>query len=301
MFIETPRFPDSIARNMVRRRRAGVTTVTFDSGAEQHTVRWAQRRREYDVGFAIKTEADYAIVSAWWDALDGPADGFRVRDHADFTCDAANGLLRPLHGTVQVGTAGSGFGVPSYQLQKRYAVGAKSHDRDIRKPVSGQVAVRRGGVAVTVGVSAGNIAIDTTTGVITFVADQSRTISSITVGATTVLTLASALSPNVSIGQRLFVTGVSGTAAAVLNNLSHAVTAVSGAQVTLGTATTGLTATGGTAALYPQAAESLDWAGQFDVPVRFAQDELGDVIVQRGSGGQYLLEAPQVSLIEIRV
>jgi hypothetical protein len=38
--------------------------------------------------------------------------------------------------------------------------------------------------------------------------------------------------------------------------------------------TTALTASVGTAYAYPQASDALTWAGDFDVPVSFATDEL---------------------------
>ena len=74
-----------------------------------------------------------------------------------------------------------------------------------------------------------------------------KVISSHTPGAGHVFILESAFSPNHVVGGRIFVFNITGTAANALNNLSHTITAVSGAIITTSTNTAGLTASGGTA------------------------------------------------------
>jgi hypothetical protein len=216
-----------------------------------------------------------------------------VRDPGDYTATAlaATALLQPLGADYDaVGAAGVGYGVPLYQLVKRYTIGALSHDRTIRKPVSGSVALTRAAAPVTLGASAGNAAVDSTTGRVTFVADQSRGITTHTPGADHVMVLASALSPNVTVGQRVYITGCGGAGAATLNSLSHEVTVVSGDTVTIATATTGLTITGGTLSLYPQASQALAWTGNFDVPVRLDFMQLERNMLLRQSNGEYLVQ-----------
>lgn len=300
-FVETPSFPDCIALGAKRKRITSTQIVTLASGLEITNRNWSQKLRQYDIGSAVRTTADYDIILRWFEALDGPADGFRFKDWSDFQATSAVGLLQPVLSGVRVGTAGGGFGVATYQLVKRYAVGSKSSDRDIRKPVSGTTAVRRNAGAVTVGAGAGQIAIDTTTGLITFAADQTRSVSSHTVGASHVFTLASAFSPNLAIGGRLWVTGVTGTAASLLNSTPLQITNVAAAVVTVAVNTTGLTATGGTASFFPQPNEPLDWAGDFDVPVRFASDELDDIIIERSGTDSFFLDASSILLREIRI
>lgn len=298
-FIETPRFPDRISANAQRKRITSTQVVQLASGLEITNRNWTQKLRQYDIGSAVRSAADYDVILRWFEALDGPADAFRFKDWGDFEVVTANGVLWPVNGGVRVGAAGAGFGVPTYQLAKRYSVGAKNSDRDIRKPVSGTVAVRRAAGAVTVGGGAGQIAIDSTTGLITFVADQTRSVSSHTVGASHQVTLASAFSPNLVVGGRLWLTGVTGTAASLLNGVPLQITNVSAAVVTVAVNTTGLTATAGTASFFPQPTQALDWSGQFDVPVRFASDELDDVVLMM-SGGGAIAEASSILLREIR-
>ena len=299
-FLESPRFPERISIGAVVGPAFSTDVLVLRSGDESRNANWANARARFDVTQGGKTEAENKALVEFFRRVKGRAYGFRFKDWSDYQVTTAEGGLRGLHGTVQAGGFQSGYGVPSYQLQRRYGSGGYLEDRDIRKPVSGTVAVRRAGVAVTVGAGAGQIAIDTTTGVVTFVADQTRSVSSHTVGASHVVTLASAFSPNVAVGGRIYLTGVTGTAAALLNDRSHAVTNVATNVITIGTTTTGLTATGGTAALYPQPAQALDWSGEFDVPVRFDSDEARITVIDRSPVGlMYSWEG--IGIVEIRV
>ncbi|MFN8961092.1 MAG: hypothetical protein ACK5YV_05935, partial [Betaproteobacteria bacterium] len=79
---------------------------------------------------------------------------------------------------------------------------------------------------------------------------------------------------------------------------SHAVTGVGGANITISTSTTGLTATGGTARFFPQPTDALTWSGEFDVPVRFESDEARIQIIDRTQNE--LLYSWQTNLIELR-
>lgn len=276
--------------------------VSVRSGYESRNQNWSQARHRYDVGMVARPLSEFEEIKAAFMVVGGRANGFRFKDAGDYTVLTAAGDPQPLHGTLQVGTAGLGYGVPSYQLRKLYTTGAGSHLRDIRKPVAGTLALLRGGSPVTAGVSPGNYAVDTTTGIITFVADQTEGIASHTPGADHVFVVGSAFSPNFSIGQRVFLTGVTGTAASVLNGLSHQITNVSTTTITIATDTTGLTASGGTSYYYPQASEALAFSCEFDVPVRFNVDEFDAVIVDRqGAQGELLFQLPSIPIIEIRV
>jgi hypothetical protein len=227
---------------------------------------------------------------AFFRSMKGKGHGFRFKDWNDFQCTIAQGVL---------GT-GNGTGAPAYQLGKLYVAGALSETRTISKPVSGQVAVQRNGAAVTIGGAAGNIAIDSTTGIGTFVADAQSAATSITVGATTTVVLTT--NPGTLIaGQRLFLSGFTGAGAALVNNLAHTINSVSGTgpfTFVLSTVTSGATITlgSGLGRRFPQVADALTWSGQFDVPVRFDIDQMAVSIeaFQLYSWGQ-------IPLVEIRV
>jgi hypothetical protein len=308
-FVES-RLITRFARELRRKRRQAADVVELGSGARVASVRWAQKLRKWDLGTSIRLDnldqalSDYAAIAKAFDALH-VGDGFRIQDPTDNRVEYAEGLLQAVYGLtdagsgVLMGAAGLGYGMPVYQMMRRRTAGTKSQDWKLLKPVSGTTTARINGVAATGGTGSNQAAYDATKGTVTFGAQQSVAITTHTVGASHVLDLASAFSPNVSIGQRVYVSGVTGTAATTLNGLSHLVTNVAADIVTISTSTTGLTATGGTAALYVQAADVLDYQTDFDYPVGFVEDELDDLVKQRTSGGHYILQAPVIPVIEL--
>jgi uncharacterized protein (TIGR02217 family) len=262
-FVESPRFPEAIAYGATGGPEYKTDVVILDSGAEQRNARWAQARLRYTVDMPLMPDKRGELV-AFFRAMKGRAHGFRLKDWLDYQVDITNGRL----GTSTVGT-----GYAAYQLYKYYERGLNEY-RSIRKPVVGTVQIYRGGALQTAGAGAGNYALDTTTGVVTFVADISRNITNVSIASSAVVTMATAMTGLTS-GKSFYISGVNGTVGTVLNGLVHTVTGVSGSQYTISTNTTGLAYTsGGLAALYPQTTEVLTWSGEFDVPVRFDSDYL---------------------------
>jgi uncharacterized protein (TIGR02217 family) len=289
-FIETPRFPENISRGASGGPGYQTDVVVVASGHEKRNITWPIGRARYDVAHGIRTQAQMDTLIAFFRSVKGKAHGFRFKDWNDFQCTTANGVL---------GT-GNGTGGPVHQLGKRYAAGALSEIRPIQKPVSGQVAVQRNGIPVTVGASAGSIAIDSTTGLITFVADAQSNATSITVGATTTVVLTT--NPGTLVGgQLLYLSGFTGAGAALVNDRAHTINSVTGSgpfTFVLATVTTGATITlgAGLGRRFPQAADALTWSGQFDVPVRFDIDQMAVSIE-----AFQLYTWGQIPLLEIRV
>lgn len=294
-FIESPRFPEAISQGARRARKWSTTVVEVASGREQRNRNWTYPRYTYEVAHNVRTAADAALINAFLEAIAGRADGFRFRDHADATATQANGLLG----------AGIGAGVPGYQLIKRYSYGAISRDRPITKPVSGSVAVYRNAAPVTFGAAAGNCALNTATGIVTFVADATSASSAITPGATTQVVLASNL--GLIAGKLLYLSGFAGADAASVNALAHTINSITGAgpyTFTLATNTSGKTITlgSGAGAKYPQASDTLAWTGQFDVPVRFDSDQIWSQMAGPLANDGSIPEGwDSIPLIEIRV
>ena len=302
-FLETPRLPDIIAQGLTCGPSFSTRVVTLRSGAEQRNANWSRSRWRADAASAVRKMADFAALEEFFYAVGGRLHGFRVRDYGDYKHDSAGGspILIPIDSDgYAIGTAGVGYGVATYQLAKQYVAGALAHNRWIKKPVSGDVALTRASLPVTLGAGAGNAAVVSTTGVVTFVADQSKSIDTHTPGSSHVITLASAFSPNVTVGDRVWVSGCSGTDAALINGQSHAVTNVATAAITISLNTTGKTITGGTAYLYPQPDEALAWTGTFDVPCRFDVDQLDRNMITRQTSGEYLVQAISIPLVEVR-
>ena len=161
--------------------------------------------------------------------------------------------------------------------------------------------ITRAGAPVSIGASPGNASIDADTGLVTFVADASQALSSITTGASTTLTFSDSVGmyAAMSVGQLVFVSGVSGSAAALINGMSHVVTSKSGSSIVVSTNTTGKSGTGGTAFKYPQPSESMAWSGRFYVPVNFATDEFDWNLVAGGLDASRLYIGPSLQLDEI--
>jgi uncharacterized protein (TIGR02217 family) len=246
---------------------------------------WLYPRQQYLIQLNNQNSIAFDTCLNFFYAANGRANGFRFKDPIDSTTTTTTGLLG----------AGIGTGLPTYQLRKRYTVGSTTADRLITKPIT--VSVFRSAAPVTVGAGAGQIAINMTTGIVTFVADASQSVTAMTGGATTSVTLAAALAP-LAIGESLYISGVVGTIATAVNGIAHPITNIVGAVYTLSTNTTGLTRTsGGTGFAYPQSGEPLTWSGTFDVAVRFDTDMMEAVVNRTSIGGSISWD---VRLIETR-
>lgn len=297
--------PHSVLAAGVRGRRMRNNTRTrATNGSMQVNVNWARTLREYQLGVVPMPLSTWQTIAGLHEVTEGGAYGFLMSDPTDSSVLSTEGLLQPVLSGVSVGAIGLGYGIPTYQLHKRYAsIGStRTKDRKITRPVATPV-VLRGGVPVTHGAGAGNLAINYETGLVTFVADSSSSVTAFTAGATTQITLAAALA-GVAVGERLYLDGIVGTSAGTLNGLSHAITAITGAGLnvyTLSVNTTGLTRTsGGTGFAYPQATETLTWSGSFYVPVHFASDDIDWEMVRGGPADSRLLAGPSVVLNEVR-
>jgi hypothetical protein len=237
-------------------------------------------------------------------ALQGAGHQFRVKDSSDFTTTATNGILIPLHGSgadLPVGAVGLGYGTSTYLAAKKYVSGALTTVRWLQKLVTGEVTVYRGGSPVASGgVTPGNVNVDTATGKIVFNADQSRAITAHVVGASHQMTFTSAFSPNFTVGQRIYLTGVTGADADTLNNKSHAITVVSSATITISTATTGMSVANGSGHFYPQASEALTLVCEFDVPCIFSSDEASFEIIEK-SRGDFVYRWSGINIDEDRI
>jgi len=280
MFINVP-FPECLAFGAISTPEWKTTLAENQGGWTHANQVWSQCKHSYDVSTAVRLLSDYQMVVEHFNEVRGRANTFPFQD----PMDSAVGPERGVALYVSPGV---------FQLGKRYGA-VNPYYRKITRPV-GPVPLRNGG-AMTPGSGAGQYQIDTSTGLMVIGADQTRTISSHSVGSTHQFTLSSALSPNVSIGGYVFVSGVAGTAASRLNGIPLQVTAVSGAVLSVSVATTGLTASGGTLAVRVAPAE-LSWSGGFRVPVRYGVDRLPGQILNRGQ--DYLVQATSIILTEDR-
>lgn len=289
-FIESPRFPEGIAYGAVGGPGFNTSIVVVKSGHESRNAEWSAARCRYEVAHAAKTKANFDAVANFFRIVKGRAMGFRFKDFADCQASWTEGIL---------GT-GVGTGGPAFQMVKKYAAGASYATRDIAKPVSGTCTFKRGAATLVVGVSPGNINVDHTTGIVTFAADGTGVASSITPGVTTQVVLD--VNPGtLTIGQRLYLSGFAGADAALVNDLPHVISNITGSgpyTFTLTTDTNGKTVllSGGIGRKFPQITETLTWSGEFDVPCRFDTDQLRAEIVGHGP----ILRWDSIPIVEIR-
>lgn len=278
-------FPPKISHGAQGGPGMRTDVVVLNSGFEQRNAVWSVPRSRYDVSHGVKSQTDLDTLIAFFRVADGRLNSFRFKDWLDYLVTVSNGRL----GITAIGT-----GFPTYQLYKRYNNAAASKDRLIAKPVSDQVTAYRNAGALTMGSGAGNIAIDYTTGIITFVADSSKAITGITKANPGVITTSTP--HGFSTGDLIYLSGIGGMTE--LNGTVVTITSTGASTFSIGVNTTsyGTYTSGGTAAKYPQAADALTWAGQFDVPARFDIDEMKAVVDDYG-----IYSWGGIPVVEIRV
>jgi uncharacterized protein (TIGR02217 family) len=300
-FLENPRFPDDLAVWA----RGGVsynTTVTGStSGRETRNSLWQYGRGQWDLQNCFRTNGGVAdpysiqTLRNMFRTAKGQAYGFRFRDWTDYT-DEGNGILGALsagYGSSPT-PSGTGLGVPQLQLYKAYVLSPLTDYRLIAKPQA--AAIYRNGVLMTVGTGAGQVQLDTTTGIAQFTADSSAAITGWTPGSSTKFTVA-AVPSGWTVGTTLYFANITGDTTGVINNLPVAITAITGTTITVGANSSSLTLTGGNAYKYPQPAEAMTWVGTFDTPVRFATDQFAPQL-DVGSGALYGFQT--LAIVEIR-
>jgi hypothetical protein len=260
---------------------------------------WTQRR--WQVATQPLALALASSIIGIYEATDAGTFGFLIFDPVDSTVSAAEGLLQGLMLGAEFGSAGFGNGCPTYGFRKVYIANGSilGGTNPITRPY-GTPAVTRGGSPVTVGVAAGNIGLSAGPVYVTFVADASANVNAITPGATTSVTLASALA-GLAIGGRLWLQDLTGTHASLLNSQSHQITNIVGATYTLATNTAGKTITAaGTGKKYPQPTEALGWSGSYYVPVHFRDDDLEWELFHGGPAPARLVSFTSCYLDEVR-
>lgn len=279
-FLENPRFPDDIAFWGQGGPKYNTIVNTSTSGREKRNSLWYYALSTWRINnvsrtVAVPVQYNIATIRNFFRAMKGQAWGFRFRDWADYQ-DEGQGIVGQQFSSFSNSNfvpVGAGTGYPTTQMYKVYAETPFYDYRVIQKPYNGGgLNVQRNGANVVQGTGAGQCVIDTTTGNVNWTADQSATVTGATAGATTQVTLSAALSLAV-VGKLLYLNVTGGTLGAALTGQAWQITAVSGTTYTLAANTTGLTGTvTGTAGMYPQPSDVLQWTGMFDVPCRFNTD-----------------------------
>jgi uncharacterized protein (TIGR02217 family) len=131
-------------------RRTEVATLA--SGWERRSSPWAQGRRRWLIGAALRSLDEAAELAAFFEARSGRLHGFRFRDFADWKSCAPGAATSAADQAL-----GTGDGErTTFQLVKAYG----ETTRDIRKPVAGSVILAVGGQTL----AAAQFAVDPATG-----------------------------------------------------------------------------------------------------------------------------------------
>lgn len=303
--------PNSVIAAGVRGKNMRMNSRSKTQGGfDSINVIWTKTLRQYEVGIAPMTIAQWEKLQGLHELTEGGAYGFLMEDPSDNQATTQQGYLYPTGLSDELilsdlGFSQKGYGMPRYQIRKYYTVlGSGLYAlRDITRPKS-SIKIFRDGVAVDINTSTpGSVEIDYETGIVIFVADYQQDIVSITTGSTTTINFISAgtdIVLNTSAGMLVYIDGVSGTAASVLNGMYHHVTSVSSTSITIDTNTSGKSGSDGLASLFPQQTEELSWSGGFYVPVHFMEDSIDWEIVRSGPYDQRLVTGPSVGLLEVR-
>src|SRR6202012_3503547 len=143
-------FPTSIAMPSTAGPVRKTEIVTLGSGFEERNAVWANSRRNYDVGYGVKTLDDLHTVIAFFEARMARLYGFRLQDFSDYKSCAPGTDVSATDQTI-----GTGDGTTAaFQLVKTYTSGPTSWTRIIKKPVGGTVLVSVGGVTQSGGIVA---------------------------------------------------------------------------------------------------------------------------------------------------
>lgn len=129
--------------------------VTLASGFERRSTPWVLGRRRYLIGANLRSLADMAELTAFFEARRGRLYGFRFRDFADFASCDPGGTPAATDQALGLGDGGR----TAFSLVKAYG----DVERPITKPVEGSVRVAVGGVEL----AGGAFAVDAATGVVT--------------------------------------------------------------------------------------------------------------------------------------
>lgn len=276
--------------------------VTTTSGEMQINVRWARTLRQYELGVVPLSPEQWAQIEALHEVTEGGAFGFLMQDPKDRATTAGEGYLQAFSSGLLLGSVGYGFGVPTYRLTKRYSVTGTSRykDRLITRPKANPL-VAKNGAALGYGTGPGQFTVNENTGVVTINDDASAYVATATLGSTTTLDFGTGSFAGLfAVGGRVWLQGVVGTASAVLNNKSHQVLSVTGNTMVINTNTTGLSLTSALGMRYPQPSDTLNWSGEFYVPVHFMDDEIDWDLARPGDMEDRLIAGPSVVLQEIR-
>lgn len=192
----------------------------------------------------------------------GTLAGFRARCFDEYSTNGQKGIPTPFDQPLLPVSTGVYQLIKQYGTDKPALSGLGYPYRRLRKPVAGTTRV---GIQTTE-IRSADWSVDTTTGLVTFAADQTYTVTAITKAAQAVLTIGA--HPLV-VGQSLQVSGVGGMTQ--INGLRALITAIGATTVTLAINSSAFSTYTSVGAVHtrPQAGETVSAGCEFDFPIHF--------------------------------
>ena len=241
-----------------------VNIVATSGGQEYRSLIHPYPVRKFDISYMLDSARLWSELMGTYYRAHGQFAGFRARCFDEFSSNGPKGTPTAFDQPLLAVTAGS-----LYQLVKQYGTdktaGATGYAyRQIKKPVAGTVLVGIGATAIR----SADWSVDTTTGRVTFAADQTKAITSISQAAQAVIT----------VGSHSFVTGQSVQIDAGVNGMTQIrsqralITDTGATTITVAINSTAYSSytSGGNVHTRPQTGETVSAGFEFDFPVRFA-------------------------------
>jgi uncharacterized protein (TIGR02217 family) len=155
------RFPTNLSFGAFGGPERLTDIVTLANGFEERNTPWAQARRRYDAGVALRSLDDIEALIAFFEARRGQLFGFRWKDWTDFKSGGAK--AEPDYRDQDIATGDDA--TRAFQLIKTYRSGDQVAVRPVMKPVSGSVRIGQGNVEMVEGF---DYDVDETNGIVTF-------------------------------------------------------------------------------------------------------------------------------------
>jgi uncharacterized protein (TIGR02217 family) len=153
LFLETPRFPDSVSEGSAGGPTFMTNVFTTHTGLEQRFSTRPTTKHRFNVGLGIRTKTDMDDVRAFFYRVRGRRYGFRYKDWNDYK--------------ITDGNIGTGDGTTqAFNIVKKYTTGSYTYERRIFKPVASTVVVKVAGVTQTLTT---DYTVNATRGIINFV------------------------------------------------------------------------------------------------------------------------------------
>ena len=240
-----------------------VNVVKTSGGNECRSLIHPYPVRSFDISYMLDDARLWSELIGTYMRAHGTYAGFRARCFDEWSSNGAKGTPTAFDQPLLLVSAGV------YQLVKQYgtdkAPGASGYAyRQIKKPVSATTLVGIGATAIR----SADYAIDTTTGRVTFAADQTKAITGISQAASAVITVGAAHG---------FVIDQSVQIDASVNGMTQIrsqralITATGSTTITVAIDSSAYAgySSGGNVHTRPQTGESVSAGFEFDFPVRF--------------------------------